>query len=224
METLLNRIPDRESFTNKEVLVKNLSFGVNLYSGSFKKEECVSIIERLNRELDGSASYSWTSDINEEDIERGVDSRKALDFKVSYENLGPRGGDNIELYKISDLVFSKIKECIRDYESVWEIGITRYEPLNFIKYEGSNTYFDVHIDHGPGYPRTVSAVVYLNDDYEGGELRFPRLDNLEIKPAAGDIVLFPSNYLYSHASKNIISGTKYSVASMTDYTIGDPNG
>jgi predicted 2-oxoglutarate/Fe(II)-dependent dioxygenase YbiX len=62
----------------------------------------------------------------------------------------------------------------------------------------------------------VSAVVYLNDDYDGGEIEFPR-HNLTLKPKAGDIILFPSNFVYEHASLNISSGTKYSVVIMMDY-------
>jgi hypothetical protein len=56
----------------------------------------------------------------------------------------------------------------------------------------------------------------LNDDYEGGELYFPRFD-LTIKPKKGDIIISPSNYIYEHASQDMINGTKYAVVVMTDY-------
>jgi predicted 2-oxoglutarate/Fe(II)-dependent dioxygenase YbiX len=59
-------------------------------------------------------------------------------------------------------------------------------------------------------------VLYVNDNYEGGEIYFPRFD-LEVKPEAGDLVIFPSTYIYEHASKPIISGTKYAIVIMTDY-------
>jgi predicted 2-oxoglutarate/Fe(II)-dependent dioxygenase YbiX len=58
--------------------------------------------------------------------------------------------------------------------------------------------------------------MYLNDDYEGGELWFPYLD-LTFKAEAGDIVLFPSTYIFAHAAKPVISGTKYSAVTMFDY-------
>ena len=57
---------------------------------------------------------------------------------------------------------------------------------------------------------------YLNDDYEGGELHFDKL-GLTIKPKAGDLYLFPSSYVYSHAAMPVTSGTKYSVVTMLDY-------
>jgi hypothetical protein len=61
-----------------------------------------------------------------------------------------------------------------------------------------------------------TSIIYLNDDYEGGELYFPRFD-LTIKPKQGDVLVFPSTYIYEHASLPMKSGTKYSVVVMTDY-------
>jgi predicted 2-oxoglutarate/Fe(II)-dependent dioxygenase YbiX len=60
-------------------------------------------------------------------------------------------------------------------------------------------------------------VGYLNDDYEGGELYF-RLQNLNIKPKAGDLYIFPSTYMYPHQAKVVKSGTKYSLVTMLDYS------
>ena len=50
----------------------------------------------------------------------------------------------------------------------------------------------------------LSILAYLNDDYEGGELFFDKL-NLKIKPKAGDLYLFPSSYVYSHAAMPVTS-------------------
>lgn len=53
-----------------------------------------------------------------------------------------------------------------------------------------------------------SIVVYLNDDYEGGEINFPN-QNFTIKPEAGSLIVFPSSEPYIHESKEITSGVKY---------------
>lgn len=89
------------------------------------------------------------------------------------------------------------------------------EAINFVKY-GPNEHFSAHSDHGFSYVCTVSSVMYLNDDYEGGELEFTKL-GFKIKPEAGDIVVFPSTYIFTHASLPVISGTKYSAVTMFDY-------
>lgn len=56
---------------------------------------------------------------------------------------------------------------------------------------------------------TYTIVVYLNDDYEGGELYFvdPEID-IKIKPVKGSIVMFPSVLPYLHQSCEITAGRK----------------
>lgn len=60
--------------------------------------------------------------------------------------------------------------------------------------------------------RDISVLVYLNDDYEGGELTFNRL-NYSYRPAAGDLVLFPSGNLYLHQAQRVTRGSKYALVS-----------
>jgi alkylated DNA repair dioxygenase AlkB len=55
---------------------------------------------------------------------------------------------------------------------------------------------------------TASIVLYLNDDYVGGDLAFPEQD-IKIKPEAGSLVIFPSVKPYFHASTPLVSGNKY---------------
>lgn len=56
--------------------------------------------------------------------------------------------------------------------------------------------------------RVVTGVFYLNEDYEGGEIYFPKF-NVEIKPPKGSLLLFLSEYL--HGVKPITNGNRYSV-------------
>ena len=105
--------------------------------------------------------------------------------------------------------------CLRHYESLWNLGMEYKEAFNFVKYMPGK-YFKVHADDGPYYTCTISSVVYLNDNYEGGEIYYPRHD-LKIKPQAGDILINPSTFVYEHASLEVISGNKYAVVIMNDY-------
>lgn len=56
--------------------------------------------------------------------------------------------------------------------------------------------------------QVVNAIIYFNDDYEGGEFRFPYAD-VTLKPNTGDVVFFPANYVGSHAVAPIRSGQRY---------------
>jgi len=57
----------------------------------------------------------------------------------------------------------------------------------------------------------LSIVGVLNDDYKGGE--FIMFDNYEIKFKAGDLIIFPSIFLYPHLVKPVKKGIRYSFVS-----------
>lgn len=216
-ETASNRMEQRTSTYNPNISVLNPALGVNVYKGAITKEQGKEYIDVLEKNLDGSGRYRWNGARVTSSAEVTVSARNALDFKISSNNLGPRTPENADLYDMHEKVFQALRQCIDDYGSYWGVGICSYESFNFVKYDGPGTHFKVHADHGPTYVCTISAVIYLNDDYEGGEIWFPRLDNLVIKPEPGDIVVFPSTYIYEHASQDMISGVKYAVVIMTDY-------
>ena len=75
-----------------------------------------------------------------------------------------------------------------------------------------------HIDHIQsiftgdirGIP-ILSIVCVLNDDYQGG--KFIMFDDYEIKFKAGDLIIFPSVFLYPHLVKPVKKGTRYSFVS-----------
>jgi hypothetical protein len=60
--------------------------------------------------------------------------------------------------------------------------------------------------------RNYSSLVYLNNDYEGGEIFFPRL-NLSLKPAAGMLVIFSSGAEHEHGVKEVTAGRRYTMPS-----------
>jgi hypothetical protein len=57
----------------------------------------------------------------------------------------------------------------------------------------------------------VSAVVYLNDGFSGGDLVFPKA-GYRYKPRAGSCVIFPSNLPYSHYVDSVLEGERLSLA------------
>ena len=59
---------------------------------------------------------------------------------------------------------------------------------------------------------THGIIVYLNDDYEGGEIYYPT-QNVIYKPKAGSLVIHSSEELARHGVKPVISGTRYSYSS-----------
>jgi len=115
----------------------------------------------------------------------------------------------VEITKIFD---SHFHECIGDFTGRFAGSIGSYTSNNgyhALKYSQSQHYIP-HTDDSPITQRRISGIAYLNDDFEGGELHFTKL-NIKYYPMAGDIILFPSNMPYEHAALPVTEGTKYSV-------------
>jgi len=93
------------------------------------------------------------------------------------------------------------------------LRVTKDTGYQLLRYEPGQ-HFLMHVDQVQGHPqwgqRVLSAVLYLNEDYEGGELHFPR-QGLKISPSAGEVVLFPSSFAFPHESCDVTRGVKYGV-------------
>jgi hypothetical protein len=56
----------------------------------------------------------------------------------------------------------------------------------------------------------LGIVYYVNDNYQGGELFYPKL-NIEYKPKAGDLIIHPGSFKYMHGVRDVTEGTRYSM-------------
>tara|TARA_Y100000401_G_scaffold82007_1_gene67400 strand:- start:45 stop:584 length:540 start_codon:yes stop_codon:yes gene_type:complete len=69
----------------------------------------------------------------------------------------------------------------------------------------------LHIDsvtdpQNPTKGRTISIIIALNSDYEGGEFNFP-LQNYKVKLKQGDAIVFPATYTHPHEVSSPENGT-----------------
>jgi len=58
--------------------------------------------------------------------------------------------------------------------------------------------------------RDLSTVLFLNDDFEGGDFVFPEL-KVRVRPEPGMLVCFPSTHEYLHGVEPVTKGTRYSI-------------
>lgn len=209
------------TWTEKE----NLGNGIVCYRNVIKPE--FNIIERLENILGAPAGYGEVSPDGKRYHwlpayvgyqQLMPEYRDCYDFKFKKTDIeADKSQDSILLQEIWQEVYDAKFAAVEDYRKDHSLMPLKYwEAFNFIKY-GPGQHFREHHDHGYSYNCTVSLVAYINDDYEGGELYFSR-QNLNIKPKAGDLYIFPSNYMYPHQAKPVISGTKYSIVTMLDYS------
>lgn len=145
-----------------------------------------------------------------------LDHRKCKDFKINEEILLPRDVFSSDMLDLHQEIIYSLKTILFHYCSENYLAAIKYfECINIVRY-GKGEFFKVHSDDGEPYRCTVSCVGYPNDNYEGGELWFPKF-NIKYKPIAGDFVLCPSAYVYAHSSEPVTDdGVKYSFVIMTD--------
>jgi hypothetical protein len=108
------------------------------------------------------------------------------------------------------LIANALERCVTHYRNWIEIKESLYpETFVFVRYLPDDKY-DVHYDGNTSSNRAVSAVIYLDDEYEGGHIDFP-LQFHTLKPMSGTILLFPSNYAFEHIANPVVSGKKHIV-------------
>ena len=120
------------------------------------------------------------------------------------------GSDNQTMKDMHNQMYFLLLASTLPYTERYEIGEYMFhEPYQALKYRPGE-FYKAHYDGGTESGRSISAVIYLNDDYEGGEIEFPNF-KIKLKPEKGMLILFPSNYAYRHIAHPVLSGTKYSL-------------
>jgi hypothetical protein len=212
----LNNQPKTKQIEKTWSKKEDLGSGIWVYRDVLTKD--LDVVNRLENILnDKSNTFEWQPAYVGYQ-QRMPEYRDCVDFKFKKSDLeNEKTEASILLQNIWQDCYDKQKAAVLDYTEMYRLGELRYwEAFNFIRY-GEGQHFMEHHDHGFSYNCTVSLVGYFNDDYEGGELYF-RLQNLNIKPKAGDLYIFPSNFMYPHQAKVVNSGIKYSIVTMLDYS------
>lgn len=207
-----------ETWSSKEVI----GDGIVVYRDIIKKE--INVLSRLEEVLAPVGTtpthdkrYTWQpAYVGYKQLM--PDYRDCVDFKFKKTDIEyDKSQDSLKLQSLWQDVYDVKAPAVEDYRGMFNIMPLKYwESFNFIKY-GPGQHFQEHSDHGYSYNCTVSLVGYPNDDYEGGELYF-RMQDLKVKPKAGDLYIFPSNFMYPHQAMPVHSGVKYSIVTMLDYS------
>lgn len=202
---------------NVQVAIEDLAdpkMGIKVYRSVLP--DYVTDVEKVEKAMKiGKADQVKWSSALVGDYEAMPGYRDCMDCKLRKTDLEKLPSDYSEFSAFYGDLLAFVKACVDHYCLHYGIKMDYVEAINFVKY-GVGQHFQVHADHGFSYTCTVSSVAYLNDDFEGGELWFPYAD-VKYVPRKGDVVINPSNFIYSHASLPVKSGVKYSAVTMFDY-------
>ena len=95
---------------------------------------------------------------------------------------------------------------------------SREATMHLLRYDKTG-HLPAHQDQGVS-TRVLSVLLYLNDDYDGGEIEF-RHSNVKIKPEPGSVLFFPSNFLYVHEVYPVTKGPRYALPNWYHNVAGD---
>lgn len=191
----------------------------NIYGGCIAEFQNVlpnakEFVDRIEKELttdESPLSIYWEKamvGVGNQQIERIDEIRTNTTFPLNYL---------AELDKtcneLNNTFYENAYAAATWYSQNFDIENTVYESkkedLTLLRYQLGEKY-GAHYDGGTSSERSVSPILYLNDDYEGGELEFV-YHGLKIKPKAGSLYLFPANYAYAHIAHPVTKGTKYAI-------------
>lgn len=170
--------------------------------------------------LKGFAPSSFCSDI--------VESYRESD-RWSWAKVG--SGDGLEDFKARKVklirlsaeqepeydkkVFDIVSSAVLRYKETLESkghgvpDIRSDEGYQLLNYQ-EGYYFNEHVDEGGGLSRTLTCVINLTDQHDGGNFCFFK-EQIKVKLGVGDVVIFPSSFLFPHSVSTITKGERYSI-------------
>ena len=136
--------------------------------------------------------------------------RRTFNYGLSNNN---KSLTDVHWFNLLGNIILNTTENYRIEKNLTELNIKGISEINILKYENTG-FYTWHSDHCALIPRTMSYVLLLNNDYEGGNLCFRNPDGsgeweIEVKP--NRMIIWPSNFLYPHTVKPVTKGTRYSV-------------
>ena len=119
---------------------------------------------------------------------------------------------------VSDLVRGVFTGVVAPH---YRADIEWYEQPEILRYS-DGAEFKLHADSEVRDPTTekwrrvldrdLSILLYLNNDFEGGEIEFPVLE-FAVRPKRGMLIAFPSGWTFAHAAKPVTSGVRFALVS-----------
>jgi SM-20-related protein len=172
--------------------------------------------------------------LSKEECKEAVSSLGVCDYKAALVG----GGVNEEIRKtIIHLPTKKIKELFEkafygvkdEVERFYGVSFLKGTELQVLEYKEGG-FYKCHADNASeilkdgrllGYKtvkpeRKLTTLLFLNDDYEGGEVEFCHLrykngKRVIHKPKAGEMIVFPSHGLFAHEVKPVYGNNRFAV-------------
>jgi hypothetical protein len=122
--------------------------------------------------------------------------------------------NNPDIVPVIKQLVSRLHPIVEDFFNV-KAQPTGQTIVRWLPGQFQNPHADKELHDGPdaGKPNDfpwydLASLFYLNDDYEGGELYFPK-QGIQFKPKRGAAYFFPGDMNYIHGVTEIKNGIRY---------------
>jgi Rps23 Pro-64 3,4-dihydroxylase Tpa1-like proline 4-hydroxylase len=173
---------------------------------SLLPESKIKVIENFISEEDAQSFIDYINNNYLNNYKFTIGKKALAAGNLRYQSNVPEEFALSDHEEMSDLIkkYSDkfLNECYNFFKDDFELYLTAFWMTRFEK----NTKLPFHNDNHEGAEHLFrSGVIYLNDDYDGGYLKF--LDHsLTYKPKRLSLVIFDSEYM--HEITNIVSGAR----------------
>ena len=197
------------------------------------RKRMAEVIQRMDLDENGDPraipSAGWTSDRPNIQLFEGAFTPEECDFLIllaepTYERslVIMDGHDVPDPIRTSDgstihwLIEDPATHAInRRIAALCGTSVEQGEPLHILRYRPGQQYHPHHDWLPPPNRRVMTALIYLNEDYDGGETAFVKT-GLKVRGRKGDAIVFVSalpggdlDPMSEHAGLPVTSGTKY---------------
>lgn len=111
------------------------------------------------------------------------------------------------LHKVVEDAHERPVKSVSSHAQKWQIGA-------FAPFHSDNT--DMEGNPSAWEKSKLVCLLYINDDYEGGELDF-RDHDISIKPVAGQLITFPGGFKNIHQVLPVKGSTRHTIGAFWDY-------
>lgn len=177
------------------------------------------------------AIYKFENSISEKNCKRLIpymDKKCSVKAQIINDDKGPKIDTEIrDVYShflnphdygakshftaVANSIKGSIQKYMKSFPFVRKLHMS---DVNMLKYEKGH-FFKKHTDANTHLHRMISIIINLNEGYEGGDLLFHNPSTLKpyskLQLKTGDMVLFPSNFLYPHEITPLTKGVRYSI-------------
>lgn len=111
------------------------------------------------------------------------------------------------LHKVVEDAHQRPVKSVSSHAQKWQVGA-------FAPFHSDNT--DMDGNPSAWEKSKLVCLLYINDDYEGGELDF-RDHDISIKPVAGQLITFPGGFNNIHQVLPVKGSTRHTIGAFWDY-------